>query len=317
VLGAAGGVGSLEYGLQLARVAWCEDDLGRHVGTAIGADSGILVVRQASAFPNAAVEWISMGHDVRMSAEFLWGEPTGQGWEQAGELAVALVLSSVIGLEREIRQKAAGLRTYTIVGLGAALFVLVSKYGFTDVLRPDLVVLDPSRMAAQIVSGLGFIGGGVIFLRRDAVRGLTTAASLWLTAGVGAAAGAGLGFLALIATVGYFLVCYGLRPLVHRLPVLRAVPVIYRIEYQDGRGLLRVLLNLCTNAGFSVARFAGTDQGPVVDEARGDVDAAGHRVVQVVLSLEGRGDAAGLTAQLATTPGVLTVARVDADDEYS
>jgi putative Mg2+ transporter-C (MgtC) family protein len=228
---------------------------------------------------------------------------------------VALVLSSVIGLEREIRQKAAGLRIYTIVGLGAALFVLVSKYGFTDVLRPNLVVLDPSRMAAQIVSGLGFIGGGVIFMRRDAVQGLTTAASLWLTAGVGAAAGAGLGFLALIATIGYFLVCYGLRPLVHRLPALRSAPVTYRIEYQDGRGLLRVLLNLCTSAGFSVARFAGTDQGPAA-EVRGEGHAAGHRVARVLLSLEGRGDATGLTTQLATTPGVLSVARVDADEEY-
>ncbi|MEY9932699.1 putative Mg2+ transporter-C (MgtC) family protein [Catenulispora sp. GP43] len=147
-----------------------------------------------------------------MSTSILWEEPTGQGWAQVGELAVAFVLSSAIGLEREIRQKAAGLRTYTIVGLGAALFVLVSKYGFTDVLRPDLVVLDPSRVAAQIVSGLGFIGAGVIFMRRDSVRGLTTAAALWLTAGVGAAAGAGLGLLRTVLDVctgaGFFVASF-------------------------------------------------------------------------------------------------------------
>lgn len=97
----------------------------------------------------------------------------GQGWRQAGELALALVLAASIGLEREIRQKNAGLRTHTLVGVGAALFVLISKYGFTDVLEPGLIVLDPSRMAAQIVSGVGFLGAGLIFVRRDSVRGLT------------------------------------------------------------------------------------------------------------------------------------------------
>jgi len=100
-----------------------------------------------------------------------------------------------IGLEREIRQKNAGLRTHTLVGVGAALFVLISKYGFTDVLEPGLVVLDPSRMAAQIVSGVGFLGAGLIFVRRDSVRGLTTAASIWVTAVIGAASGAGLAAL--------------------------------------------------------------------------------------------------------------------------
>jgi putative Mg2+ transporter-C (MgtC) family protein len=90
-------------------------------------------------------------------------------WVQAGELGLALVLSASVGLERELRLKDAGLRTHTLVGLGAALFMLISKYGFNDVLRSGLVVLDPSRMAAQIVSGIGFIGAGVIFVRRDSL----------------------------------------------------------------------------------------------------------------------------------------------------
>jgi hypothetical protein len=102
--------------------------------------------------------------------------PSGQGSKQIGELALAFALSSLIGLEREWRQKSAGLRTHTPVGVGAALFLIVSKYGFTDVLGPR-VVLDPSRVAAQIVTGIGFIGGGLIFVRGDAVRGLTTARS--------------------------------------------------------------------------------------------------------------------------------------------
>jgi putative Mg2+ transporter-C (MgtC) family protein len=110
-------------------------------------------------------------------------------WDLLWRLAVALGLSSAIGLEREMRQKSAGLRTHSLVGLGAALFVLVSTYGFSDVLDQDHVVLDPSRVAVQIVSGIGFIGGGLIFVRRDSVRGLTTAAGVWVTAAVGAAAG--------------------------------------------------------------------------------------------------------------------------------
>jgi putative Mg2+ transporter-C (MgtC) family protein len=120
------------------------------------------------------------------------GEPIGQSSLQLAELALAFVLSASIGLEREIRQKSAGLRTYTLVGFSSALVMLVSKYGFTNILESGRVVLDPSRIAAQIVSGIGFIGGGLIFVRKDIVRGLTTAATVWLTAAVGMACGAGL-----------------------------------------------------------------------------------------------------------------------------
>src|SRR5580704_8014671 len=83
------------------------------------------------------------------------GEPIGQSWLQVAELGLAFVLSALIGLEREIRQKSAGLRTYTLVGFASALIILISKYGFTDILRENLVVLDPSRIAAQIVSDIG------------------------------------------------------------------------------------------------------------------------------------------------------------------
>jgi hypothetical protein len=92
-------------------------------------------------------------------------EPTGQSLSQFSELGIAFLLSAVIGLEREIRHKSAGLRTYTVVGTAAALFLLISKYGFTDVLVTDRIVLDPSRVAAQIVTGIGFIGAGLIFVR--------------------------------------------------------------------------------------------------------------------------------------------------------
>jgi putative Mg2+ transporter-C (MgtC) family protein len=133
-------------------------------------------------------------------------EISGQDARQFIELGLAFFLSALIGLEREIRHKSAGLRTYTVVGTAAALFVLISKYGFTDVLIADRIVLDPSRVAAQIVSGIGFIGAGLIFVGQDRVRGLTTAATVWLVTGIGMACGAGLPWLALAATVGYFIV---------------------------------------------------------------------------------------------------------------
>src|SRR6201999_4378751 len=129
----------------------------------------------------------------------------GQGGKQIAYLALAFALSALIGLEREWRQKSAGLRTHTLVGVGSALFLLVSKYGFSEVAGAN-VAFDPSRVAAQIVSGIGFIGGGLIFVRGDIVRGLTTAAIVWVTAAIGMACGAGLILLALVVTAAHFVV---------------------------------------------------------------------------------------------------------------
>jgi putative Mg2+ transporter-C (MgtC) family protein len=143
-------------------------------------------------------------------------EIEGQGMKQFLELGSAFLLSAAIGLEREISHKSAGLRTYTVVGTTAALFFLISKYGFTDVLVVDRVVLDPSRVAAQIVTGIGFIGAGLIFVKGDRVTGLTTAATVWLVTGVGMACGAGLPLLALAVTAAYFVVAF-LFPLILRL----------------------------------------------------------------------------------------------------
>ena len=146
----------------------------------------------------------------------LISEIGGQSATQFIELGLAFFLSALIGLEREIRHKSAGLRTYTVVGTAAALFLLISKYGFTNVLIDGLVVLDPSRVAAQIVSGIGFIGAGLIFVGQDRVRGLTTAATVWLVTGIGMACGAGLPWLALASTGAYFIVAL-IFPLILRL----------------------------------------------------------------------------------------------------
>jgi putative Mg2+ transporter-C (MgtC) family protein len=216
-------------------------------------------------------------------------------WDLLLRLGLALALSSAIGVEREMRQKSAGMRTYTLVGVGAALFVLVSIYGFSDTLQRDTTVLDPSRVAAQIVSGIGFIGGGLIFVRRDAVRGLTTAAGVWLTAAVGMAAGAGLAILATAGTVAYLVVAYAYPELTQRLPSSRRRPVGLDVTYVDGRGILRTVLASCTEMGFAVADLRTQ---PVEGDAR---------AVAVQLELRGAGQVADLAAQLDAVDGVLAV----------
>jgi putative Mg2+ transporter-C (MgtC) family protein len=118
--------------------------------------------------------------------------------ELAGRLVITLVLCGAIGVQREVSGKAAGVRTHILVGVGSALFTVVSAYAFPG--WPPVSGRDPTRVAAQIVSGIGFIGGGMILKEGLSVRGLTTAASLWAVAGVGMAAGSGLVPLAMVAT---------------------------------------------------------------------------------------------------------------------
>lgn len=132
-------------------------------------------------------------------------------------LVVATALGMVVGLERERLERAAGLRTHALVALGAALCMVVSAHGFAEILTDPRASLDPSRLAAQVVSGIGFLGAGTIVLRRDVVRGLTTAASLWTAAGLGLAAGAGMYLAATAATFLTLGVLLGLKPLQSRL----------------------------------------------------------------------------------------------------
>ena len=235
----------------------------------------------------------------------------GEGWLQAGELGLALVLSAIIGLEREIRQKNAGLRTHTLVGVGAALFMLISKYGFTDVLDPRLVVLDPSRMAAQIVTGVGFLGAGLIFVRRDSVRGLTTAASIWVTTAIGSAAGAGLPLLAILATAIYFLVAVAFPVATHRLPRSATAISALRVRYPDGRGILRDVLREATTRGFAIDDVATESLGyrRPADGAEGP--AAERPMVQVELHVHGRDSVNELAAALSELDDVNAVLASD------
>lgn len=131
-------------------------------------------------------------------------------WDFALRLFVAGAMGVLIGLEREYRAKEAGYRTHFLVALGSALMMIVSQYGFMEVLKTDLIRVDPSRIAAQVVSGIGFIGAGTIILQKQIVRGLTTAAGIWATSGIGLAVGAGMYAIGIAAT---FLVLLGLETL--------------------------------------------------------------------------------------------------------
>jgi putative Mg2+ transporter-C (MgtC) family protein len=135
-------------------------------------------------------------------------------------LLVAAALGSIIGIERERSLRAAGLRTHMLVCVGSCLIIIVSAYGFNAVLGPR-VVLDPSRMAAQVVSGIGFLGAGSIILRNEAIKGLTTAASVWAVAAIGLAAGAGLYTAAGASTLIILAILAGLKPVEERFDASR------------------------------------------------------------------------------------------------
>src|ERR1700733_1540488 len=128
-------------------------------------------------------------------------------------LIIAASLGSLIGFERERLLWAAGIRTHMLVCVGSCLIMIVSQYGFSNILTYEHVVLDPSRIAAQVVSGIGFLGAGAILARGEIVKGLTTAASLWTVAAIGLAVGGGLYFAAGASTVIILIILAGIKPL--------------------------------------------------------------------------------------------------------
>ncbi len=206
-------------------------------------------------------------------------------------LGLALLLSSLIGLERELKLKDAGLRTHALVGVAAALIMIVSKYGFGDVLATNEVILDPSRVAAQIVSGIGFIGGGLIFVHRDVVRGLTTAAIIWMTAAVGMACGAGLPGLAILVTGAHFVVVSGYTPLMRRILSEQSE---LQVRYVPGGGTVQEVSETCTGLGFKIQHI-GTERADAED-------APGQRTVHI--RLRGRRKLDSLVVAISDVRGV-------------
>src|SRR4051794_24869275 len=185
-------------------------------------------------------------------------------WEEALlRLVLAAVLGGAVGVERELREREAGLRTHMMVAVGSALFTLVSAYGFTDFVKAqgNLYRIDPTRIAAQIVTGVGFLGAGAIIRQGLSVRGLTTAATLWVVAAIGLACGAGYYDAAAMTTAVVIAALWPLRILAYR--------VFVRVRPEQERLL--------------VALPAGMSPGPLV----AGIEAAGARIDALQISQEG------------------------------
>jgi putative Mg2+ transporter-C (MgtC) family protein len=155
--------------------------------------------------------------------------PALSGWEALVRLAIAGGLGAAVGFERELRDREAGIRTHLLVSLGSALFTIVSAFGFHEFLVAggNVVRADPTRIAAQIVTGIGFLGAGAIIREGMSVRGLTTAATLWVVAGIGMASGAGYYWPAVAATLLTIFALWPLRWMAHQ--------TIERIKPEENR----------------------------------------------------------------------------------
>ena len=173
--------------------------------------------------------------------------PALGGWDALLRLTFACALGGVIGFERELRDREAGIRTHLLVSLGSALFTIVSAYGFHEFLTNggNIVRADPSRIAAQIVTGIGFLGAGAIIREGLSIRGLTTAATLWVVAAIGMACGAGYYWPAAAATVLTLIALWPLRLLAYHL-IDRIKPEENRltVELKEGEPLAALLVHV-------------------------------------------------------------------------
>jgi putative Mg2+ transporter-C (MgtC) family protein len=178
-------------------------------------------------------------------------------------VVLAAVLGGAIGFEREIREREAGLRTHMLVSVGAALFTLISAYAWHDFefSTPEGVVFDPTRIAAQIVTGIGFLGAGAIIRQGLSVRGLTTAATLWVVAAIGMAAGAGYYSAAVITTVLVIVSLWPLRILAGRLILpLRPEEGLLAVELRAG-ARTTAIVEAVEGAGGRVRLLEFQDEG--------------------------------------------------------
>jgi putative Mg2+ transporter-C (MgtC) family protein len=218
--------------------------------------------------------------------------------ELVARLALAIVFGSAIGLERERAERAAGLRTHALVCLGAATFTIVSAYGLVDlasssVAAGGIVRYDPTRIAAQIVSGIGFLGAGTIIFRREIVRGLTTAAGLWVAAGIGMATGAGMYVYATAVTAGSLLVLAGFKPLEGRF---FRHPQSLTLEVHPRPGQLTAIREIFRRSNVRLERvLLEVGDNPDMQTIRLEYAAMPGREVERLLE------------SLATVPGVVSV----------
>jgi putative Mg2+ transporter-C (MgtC) family protein len=185
-------------------------------------------------------------------------------------LCLALVLGAVVGIERRRGERAAGIRTLALVSVGSALIIIVSAYGFTDVLGlSNRISFDPSRVAAQVVSGIGFLGAGTILLRKEIIRGLTTAAAIWVVAGIGLACGSGLLWEAVIATALALIILAVLHPLERRFfPGRRPHALRLRVSSREAAGgVVSEVQRVCGELGIALEaiELRGTGDGVAIE----------------------------------------------------
>ena len=224
------------------------------------------------------------------------------GWlDVAIRLFAAAALGGAIGLEREVREREAGLRTHLLVSVGAALFTLVSAYGWSDFTfsARSGVTFDPTRIAAQIVTGIGFLGAGAIIRQGLSVRGLTTAATLWLAAAIGMASGAGYWEAAVIATVGAIITLWPLRIVAHRA-----------MKYLRPGDEQRLVVGLAGGGGASPVLAALEGLGGRVSQFQLSDTRAGRELVATV-DFPTRVEASKVAQQLAEVEHVTEVSWAD------
>lgn len=207
-------------------------------------------------------------------------------------VATAVALGALIGLEREIRGQVAGLRTHALVATGAALFTMAGAYGFQDIARGDQV--DPARVAAQVATGIGFIGAGAILKIGLTVRGLTTAATLWMAAALGVAAGSGAYLLAAVGAGAVLAVVVGLNLV--KIPLANRATLT--VAYEIGHGTLGRILAELENAHAEPGRLHLSDDF---------TEAGGRRTASIRVRIVDESHFEGVAAVLRELPEVTSV----------
>lgn len=203
-------------------------------------------------------------------------------------LFAATALTSLIGLDRERHESAAGLRTHALVGMASCLFMIASAFGFRDILGTPNVTLDPSRIAAQIVTGIGFLGAGAIIANGSTIRGLTTAASIWTVAAIGLAVGGGMYWSAVTATAIALVLLVVLRPWERRLDLRWRKQTVTAV-FDPGATSLEEMLASLHAANLHVCRISvdtnGDSSGKVAQIAVDEHGEAALRAAMQALTL--------------------------------
>lgn len=234
--------------------------------------------------------------EIGPSIQTNWGEL----WymDVVVRLALATILGLIVGIERERREHSAGMRTHAVVSVGSAMFMLVSTFGFPLVPAGVDFRFDPGRIAAQVVSGIGFLGAGVIFTRRNTVHGLTTAASVWAVCGIGLASGGGLYIVAVAGTAFMLIIQGGLRSLESRVFPHRETRHRITVEGDHALGLMPMIRERLASADVTLRS---------IEFDRDTKDGVDREMIQLTLDATSTGEIVALINHLDAVPGITHV----------